>query len=102
MEGPDHAASTTPDDFTAMVQKIRHIEAALGNGIKLPSKKEIEISQVVLKKIVAAQNIAKGEIFTANNVSVKRSDSGLSASLWDSVIGLKAGKDFRIGEGITW
>ena len=100
MEGPDHAASTTPDDFTAMVQKIRHIEAALGNGIKMPSKKEIEISQVVLKKIVAAQNIAKGEIFTANNVSVKRSDSGLSASLWDSVIGLKAGKDFRIGEGI--
>jgi len=100
MEGPDHAASTMPDDFAAMIQKIRHIELALGNGIKMPSKKEIEISQVVLKKIVAVQNIVKGERFTKDNISVKRSDSGLSASLWDSVIGLKAGKDFRIGEGI--
>ena len=102
MEGPDHAASTTPDDFAIMVQKIRNIEEALGNGIKLPSKKEIEISQVVLKRIVAVQNIAKGEIFTEKNVSVKRSDSGLSASLWDAVIGVKASKDFSIGEGITW
>ncbi len=102
MEGPDHAASTTPDDFAAMVQKIRNIEKALGNGIKMPSKEERVISQVVLKRIVAVQNIAKGEIFTEKNVSVKRSDSGLSASLWDAVIGVKASKDFSIGEGITW
>lgn len=102
MEGPDHAASTTPDDFAIMVQKIRNIEKALGNGIKIPSKMETQISQVVLKKIVAIQNIVKGECFTKDNISVKRSDSGLSASLWDSVIGLKAGKDFRIGEGVTW
>ena len=102
MEGPDHAASTTPDDFAAMVRKIRHIEVALGNGIKMPSKEERLISQVVLKRIVALQNIAKGEIFTEKNVSVKRSDSGLSALLWDAVIGVKASKDFSIGEGITW
>lgn len=101
MSGPDHAASTMPDDFTAMVQKIRHIEAALGTGIKMPSKAETEISQVVLKKIVAVQNIAQGECFTEKNISVKRSDSGVPASLWDFVIGLRARKDLSIGEGIV-
>lgn len=102
MVGPDHAASTMPDDFAAMVQKIRHIEAALGTGIKMPSKDERLISQVVLKRIVAVQNIAKGERFTEKNISVKRSDSGVSASMWDAFIGVKASKDFNIGEGITW
>lgn len=100
MEGPDHAASTTPDDFTAMVQKIRHIEKALGTGVKIPAINEKEISRVVLKRIVANCNIAKGEIFNENNLTVKRNERGSSASLWDTVIGLKASRDYAADEGI--
>lgn len=90
MEGPDHAASTMPNDFANMVQKIRNIEKALGLGFKLPSNEEIKNSLVALKRIVASCNIVKGEIFNENNLTVKRNTYGLSASLWDTVIGLKA------------
>lgn len=100
MEGPDHAASTTPDDFAAMVQKIRNIEKALGTGVKIPAINEKEISRVVLKRIVANCNIAKGEIFNENNLTVKRNERGFSASLWDTVIGLKASRDYAADEGI--
>ena len=100
MEGPDHAASTTPDDFTAMVQKIRHIEKALGTGVKIPAINEKEISRVVLKRIVANCNIAKGEIFNENNLTVKRNERGSSASLGDTVIGRKASRDYAAEEGI--
>lgn len=100
MEGPDHAASTNPKDFKAMVQKIRNIEKALGNGIKLPSQAETKISEVVLKRIVASKIISSGDTFTEENITVKRSETGIPASLWDYVIGNIAKKNFVIDEGI--
>ncbi|AGT42697.1 sialic acid synthase [Treponema pedis str. T A4] len=100
MEGPDHAASTNPKEFSIMVQKIRNIEKALGSGIKLPSQAERKISEVVLKRIVAKKKISCGEKFSDDNITVKRSSDGVSASLWDTVIGLSAKKDFAEDEGI--
>ena len=42
MEGPDHKASLEPDELKAMVNAIRNIEKALGNGIKKPSPSELK------------------------------------------------------------
>jgi N-acetylneuraminate synthase/N,N'-diacetyllegionaminate synthase len=100
MEGPDHAASTTPDQFKVMVDSIRNLEAAFGTGIKQPVKSEERISQVVLKRIVAKKNIMVGECFAEDNICVKRNDTGLSASLWDVVIGKYATKSYLNDEGI--
>ena len=36
LPGPDHKASLEPDELKAMVQAIRNIENALGDGIKRP------------------------------------------------------------------
>ncbi len=100
MDGPDHAASTMPKDFKRMVQKIRNIEKALGNGIKQPSRAEKEISKVVLKRIVASKTISTGDVFSVDNLAVKRSESGLSPHMWDSILGQKAHKTFNFDEGI--
>ncbi len=50
--------------------------------------------EVARKSIVAARNIKKGEIFTTENITVKRPGSGLSPMLWDEVIGRPAPRDF--------
>ncbi len=42
MAGPDHKASLEPDELKAMVNAIRNIEKALGNGIKKPSPSELK------------------------------------------------------------
>ncbi len=42
MEGPDHKASLEPDELKAMVQAIRNVESALGDGIKRPTESEIK------------------------------------------------------------
>ena len=65
-----------------MVVAIRHIEQALGDGIKQPNESEKQISEVVLKRIVAATPIKEGEVLSADNMTVKRSTVGLKASLW--------------------
>ena len=100
MDGPDHKASMEPDEFSCMVDCIRHIESAIGDGQKIPTKTEDEISKVVLKRIVASREIMLGDLITEINVCVKRNDYGLPAKAWDFVVGTKANKYYKIDEGI--
>lgn len=100
MEGPDHLASTEPVEFKKMVDSIRNIEKALGTGEKLPTKSEIDISKVVLKRCVASKKIKTGEIFNEKNLTVKRNDKGLPAKYWDLLIGTVAKKDYSIDEAV--
>ena len=89
-----------PAELKLMVQQIRNIEVALGDGIKRPNKSEAENAKVVQKSILAKRRIKKGEILTEDILTVKRAGEGISASLWDSVIGAPAIKDFEIDEPI--
>jgi N,N'-diacetyllegionaminate synthase len=101
MEGPDHRASLEPDELKAMVTAIRHIEKALGNGIKEPSKSEKRNIGIVRKSIVAKCGISKGEIFTEKNVTTKRPGTGISPMRWNEVIGKAANRDFKEDELIV-
>ena len=102
MDGPDHAASTEPQDFAALVKAIRTVEACLGTGVKEPTIAEKKISQVVTKRIVARTPIKKGEVFTKENICVKRNDRGVLARHWDLVMGKEATKDYLEDEGIQF
>jgi N,N'-diacetyllegionaminate synthase len=98
MEGPDHKASLETGELKAVVNAIRNIEAALGDGIKRTSPSEEKNKLIARKSIVAARFIKKGEIFSEENISVKRPGSGISPVFWDSVIGCRASKDFQEDE----
>jgi N-acetylneuraminate synthase/N,N'-diacetyllegionaminate synthase len=102
MEGPDHAASMEPGDFQKMVQGIRHIEVCLGDGVKVPTEEEQEISKVVTKRIVAVREIKKNEVFSVQDIAIKRNAQGLPARYWDMVIGSHAVRDYAVDEGIGW
>lgn len=100
MPGPDHKASLEPSDLKKMVNEIRNVEKALGDGIKRPNHSEIEISKVVQKSIIAKLPIRKGEMFTEDNLTIKRVGDGLSASAWDYVLGIYADADYEEDEPI--
>lgn len=100
MEGPDHKASLEPNELKYMVDCIRNIEVALGDGIKRPNPSEVEISKVVLKSIVAKTPVKKGDLLTADNITIKRAGSGIPAAHWDMIVGTKALHDFDIDEPI--
>jgi len=101
MEGPDHKASLEPNELKAMVNGIRKIEKALGDGIKKPSKSEQKNINVVRKSIAAIKPIKKGEKFNEENIGVKRPGIGISPMKWYEVIGKTAKKDFEIDEWIV-
>ena len=95
MPGPDHKASMEPKDFQDMVSAIRNIERGLGNGIKAPTSEELEMRTVARKSLVANKKIEKGEIFTQENLTVKRPGNGISPMSINEVIGTKAVYSFE-------
>jgi N,N'-diacetyllegionaminate synthase len=98
MDGPDHAASLEPAELIAMVKAIRNVEMALGDAVKTPSPSEIKNKSIARKSIVAATDIAAGDIFTEKNLTVKRPGTGINPMQWDAVIGQKAKRHFLADE----
>ena len=98
MDGPDHKASLEPDEFKSMVLAIRHVERALGDGVKRPSKSERRNILVARKSIIASRDIKIGEVFSENNLTVKRPGAGISPMQWNIVIGKRASRDFFADE----
>jgi N,N'-diacetyllegionaminate synthase len=98
MEGPDHKASLEPYELKMMVETIRNIEKAMGDGIKKPSPSELKNKSIARKSIIAARDIQKGETFTEKNITVKRPGNGISPMEWDRIIGNKAKRSFKEDE----
>ena len=100
LPGPDHKASLEPQELTQMVTTIRNIEKAMGDGVKKPSESEKKNLSVARKSIVAKRNIKKGEVFSEENLTVKRPGNGISPMKWHDVLGQMAIRDFNEDEMI--
>ena len=94
MVGPDHKASLEPDELRKMVQSIRNIELAMGNGIKKPSNSEMKNMAIARKSIVAKKDIKMGEVLSEDNLAIKRPGNGISPMNWEEIIGSKAKRDY--------
>ena len=90
MRGPDHKASLEPNELKYMIDSIRNIEKAMGNGIKKPSMSEKKNIKLVRKSLYAAKNIKKGEIFSERNLVAKRPANGLSPFKLKELLGKKS------------
>jgi len=100
LPGPDHRASLEPHELAALVQSIRAVEAALGDGVKRMTAAEAHNKLVARKSIVAARAIAQGELFSTQNLAVKRPGTGISPMLWDEVLGQRAPRGFEPDEPV--
>src|SRR5215510_5561939 len=95
--GPDHRASLEPHEFKAMVEGIRKVEAALGNGQKIPAASELSNAAVARRSIVAARDISAGTTMTPAEIAFKRPGTGLPPRMADQVLGKTARIDVKAG-----
>lgn len=101
MEGPDHKASIEPDELASMVSAIRNVELAMGSGEKKPAECELKNMAVARKSIIASRSIKKGEVFSEDNLTVKRPGIGISPMRWFDVLGQRAIRNFEEDELIV-
>jgi N-acetylneuraminate synthase len=88
MEGPDHSASLTQSEFARMVEGIREIEQALGEGkSRQLSQGEMINRENLGKSLVAASHLAKGTVLGPQHVKVRSPGQGLSPQRYEALIG---------------
>lgn len=102
LDGPDHKASLEPLELAKMVEAIRNIEKALGNGIKQPNASENKIKEVIRRKIIVFKNLKKGDILKEEDLIFKRSNNGIEAEFYKMIIGKKIKRDLKEETIISW
>jgi sialic acid synthase SpsE len=87
MSGPDHSASLEPAEFRQMVEAIRHVEAALGDGAKVPRAVEQDTARVARKSLHARHDLVAGAAITEDSVIIARPNTGLPPAMLPRIVG---------------
>ena len=98
MEGPDHAASITPDEFARMVDVLRAIEAGLGDGVKRPIISEAGVRAVARKSLVYRRALPRDHVLTEGDLIAKRPGTGVAPDRLDMFLGRKLSRDVEADE----
>ncbi len=101
LKGPDFEVSLEPNDFKTMVKAIRAVEAATGTGKKEILKDEKVVREWAHHSIVTIKNVEKGDVFSFENLSVKRPGDGLPSSMLPKILGKIAVKDVHVDKQLT-
>lgn len=102
MPGPDHKASSTPEEFASLVRMIRQTEIMLGSPYKHPQQEEEQMALVSRKSIVAKFDLQKGHLISENDLTLKRPGTGIYSKNLEDIIGKKTAKDIPANKLISW
>ena len=99
--GLDKDFSLEPHEFKQMVNAIRNIEQAIGNGsFNLTPK--IETATKFRRSLFTVKNIKKGESFTSENIRSLRPGLGLHPKYYYEILGKTATQNIDKGEPLKW
>lgn len=102
MAGPDHAASLDPHELKAMVESIRAVEAAFGDGIKAPTASEIPVRALVRRSVTAARPIAAGTVIESADLTLMRPGTGIAPKDLEILVGRKTAREIGAGHTLAW
>lgn len=94
-KGPDHILSSAPYEMKYIIDNIREVEKMMGSGIKAPVGPEIKNRLNNRKSITASGDIRKNEVFSENNITIKRPGTGVSPNYYEQILGKKALRNIK-------
>lgn len=92
--GPDHKASLNSKEFQTYCSLLRKAEISLGSHIKKCTTSEKKNLLYIRKSIYAKKKIIKGELFTKDNLTIKRPALGLKPSKIGMLLGKKSKNNY--------
>ena len=98
LPGPDHAASSEPDELAALVRSVRATESALGTGVKRPSPAEDPNRPIARRSLAAARDLPAGTTLERAMLTALRPGTGMPPTQLSRVIGKTLARDVRCGE----
>jgi N,N'-diacetyllegionaminate synthase len=102
LPGPDHQASLEPDEFALMVRSIWRVQAMRGDALKQRHPDEENTALVARRSVVAAVNIAAGQLIEAPMLECRRPATGIQPSEIELLIGARAKQAIQAGAVLQW
>lgn len=97
LKGQDYQAALNPDEFTNFVNNIRLADNIMSKDPYEFSLDELKYREYkTLVKVVAKENIKKGETFSKDNITVMRAKAGeISGKKIKLLMGKKSQRDYK-------
>lgn len=102
LPGPDHSASSTPEEFLSLSNAIRRAEKMLGSPIKNLQEEERQMALVSRKSITLRHAVKVGEKIERSNLVLMRPGTGLTARDIDRMVGKTATRNIAAGAQLTF
>lgn len=101
-EGADHRVALNASEFSEMVETMRSIEDALGDGIKKIEQNERVGSMTQRRALRVSRNVKSGQMLSREDISILRPwmEGCFLASDLDSIVGMRLALDVSEGEEI--
>ncbi|HOW72948.1 MAG TPA: N-acetylneuraminate synthase family protein [Phycisphaerae bacterium] len=100
--GPDHSFSLEPKAMAEYIRSVRDAARVLGDGQLEPTATQREVRRVSRASVVAARDIAVGEILARTMLTTKRPGDGISPMSIDSLVGRRVLRPIPADHFITW
>lgn len=102
LPGPDHPASLEPAELRDLVQGVREIESALGDGRKRPVRGETEMARLVRRSLVTTTDLRAGTVLGPHLLASQRPGTGISPDQLPLVVGRTVKRDLKCGSLLCW
>ena len=89
-------------EFKKLIEDIRKIEIAKGNGVKHPTDSEIKNMQNNRVSIIIVQDLPKGTMLTEEMIDIRRPGTGILPRYYKSVLGKRVKKDVKCEDPLTF
>lgn len=102
LPGPDHAASIEPGEFLRMTEAIREVEAALGDGLKIPVDSELPVRDIARKSVTLKKAVPKGSLIALQDLTLMRPGDGIAPSMLTSIVGRRVKMELCANHTLKW
>ena len=102
-KGYDHAISMNKKEMEELVKRVRLAEIMIGKGNVRFKEFQKEKRETYLRCIVAKKNIQKGELFTEENITIKRPITnmrGLKPEYYKKIFNKVSTRDYNVDDPI--
>ena len=90
---PDDSHALVKEQFSSLIQSIRIIEKACGDGKKVPTDSEKKFMLTNRVSIISLADIKVGQTITKDNIDIRRPGTGIQPIHFEKIVGMRAKSD---------
>lgn len=102
LAGPDHLASSTPDEFKSLAESVRKAEKILGSSVKICQEEERQMAEVSRKSIFLKNDMQKHDIIQKDDLITMRPGTGISPLNIKKILGARINRNLAQGTKLSW